>query len=63
MPKKGSSTIKINVRKHDVTITDELLVKICHNKDCKRPCPDAEKIVEYLEDELFLAEGYMVNEE
>ena len=61
--KPNSAIVKLNVRKHAVTVTDELLVKIRHNKDCQDSCPESEKIVGYLEDEMFLAEGFVVTNE
>ena len=52
--------VKINIRKHEVLIKDELIVHIYHNKNCMKPCPDTELIVNYLQAEMFVAEGFMV---
>lgn len=60
--KADSLIVKLNVHRHHVTVANELLVKIKHNKDCQKPCPDSEKIVSYLEDELFVAEGFVVTD-
>lgn len=52
------NVITIAVRKHFVTVTDELVVFIKHNRNCESPCKDTKRIMEYLEAELFVAEGY-----
>ena len=62
MDGESENIVKINVRKHDVTITDELIVHIHHKKTCPKPCPNTEKIVEYLQAEMFVAEGFMVDD-
>lgn len=54
------SIVKLNVRKHEVTIEDELIVKIRHKKDCSKPCSEIEPIVNYLDAEMFVAEGFVV---
>jgi hypothetical protein len=54
------SIVKLNVRKHEVTIEDELIVTIKHKKDCSKPCPATELIVSYLDAEMFVAEGFVV---
>jgi len=56
------SIVKLNVRKHEVTIEDELIVKIRHKKDCPKPCPATELIVSYLNAEMFVAEGFVVTD-
>lgn len=60
MENPNESIVKINVRKHYVTIEDELHVHIRHTKECKSPCTEIEPIIDYLERELFLAEGFVV---
>ena len=60
---EAKSIVNVNVRKHTVSIEDELIVKIRHNKDCPKNCPEIESIVTYLDDELFLAEGFVVTNE
>jgi hypothetical protein len=52
--KTQSSIVKISVRKHPVTIADELFVKIHHGKECRNPCSETENIVSYLQAEMFL---------
>jgi hypothetical protein len=54
------SIVKVNVRKHEVAIEDELIVTIKHKKDCSNPCSELRNIVMYLEDELFVAEGFVI---
>jgi hypothetical protein len=54
------SIVKLNVRKHEVTVEDELIVKIRHKKSCSTPCSATELIVNYLDAEMFLAEGFEV---
>jgi hypothetical protein len=61
--KENSAIVKIGVRKHSVTIADELVVNIRHNKDCQKPCPESKNIVNYLQSEMFLAEGFVVADE
>jgi hypothetical protein len=56
----GESIVKINVRGHNVTIKDEIEVCINHKKSCENPCIDTPQIVTYLEDEMFVAEGFFV---
>lgn len=56
----AKSIVKVNVRRHVVTVEDELIVKIRHTKDCQKPCSETELIVRYLDDELFVAEGFVV---
>ena len=60
MELEGESIVKINVRGHEVTVKDEIEVFIKHNKSCNKPCFDTPKIVTYLEDEMFVAEGFFV---
>lgn len=57
---EGESIVKINVRNHDISIKDELEIFIKHRRNCKKPCCDTEAIVTYLQDEMFLAEGFFV---
>jgi len=52
--------VKINIRKHEVLVKDELIVHIHHNESCIKPCPDTELIISYLQAEMFVAEGFMV---
>lgn len=56
----NSSFITIYVKKHKVVIEDELTVIIFHNKDCQEHCLENDKIIQYLQDELFLSEGFTV---
>lgn len=56
-------TIWLFVRKHKVSIKNELVVHIKHNKKCKNPCPDVEPILEYLQDEMFISEGFMMTDD
>jgi hypothetical protein len=58
-----NNVVSISIRKHFVTITDELIILIKHNKKCESPCKDIKHILNYLEAELFVAEGYTVNNE
>ena len=60
---KKESIVKIGVRKHWVTIENELHVKIAHNKDCETHCLEKDAIIDYLLAELFLAEGFAVTDE
>ncbi len=60
MELEGESIVKINIRGHDVTIKDEIEVFIKHRKTCKKPCQETEQIVSYLQDEMFVAEGFFV---
>ena len=60
MELEGESIVKINIRGHDVTIKDEIEVFIKHKKTCKKPCQETEPIVSYLQDEMFVAEGFFV---
>ncbi len=59
----NNSLVNINVRKHKVTIEDELHVKISHNKDCETHCLEKDAIIDYLLAEMFLAEGFIVTDE
>lgn len=56
----NQSTVKINVRGHVVMIENELHVKIIHNKNCQTHCLENGAIIDYLQAELFLAEGFTV---
>lgn len=57
---KGEVIVKVNVRRHDVTIKDGIEVHIKHKKSCINPCGETKSIITYLEDELFVTEGYFV---
>ena len=61
--KKDDKIVNINLYKHGVVIVDELVVNIKHNKDCSKPCPSNIPILNYLLDELFLAEGFVVTDD
>jgi hypothetical protein len=56
----NSSLVTVNVRKHRVVIEDELSVIIFHNPECQQHCLENDAIITYLQDELFLAEGFIV---
>ena len=56
----NKSIVKVNIRNHEVTIEDELIVKIRHREDCSNPCSEIRNIVMYLEAELFVAEGFVI---
>ena len=60
MELEGESIVKINIRGHDVTIKDEIEVYIKHKKKCEKPCEETQRIVSYLQDEMFVAEGFFV---
>lgn len=60
MDLEGEVVVKLNVRRHDVTIKDGVEVFINHKKCCKNPCGETESIVTYLQDELFVTEGFFV---
>lgn len=60
--KDKESVVEVNVMKHKVSIIDELIVRIKHNNKCTTPCSVTEQIVQYLDDEMFLAEGFKVQE-
>lgn len=60
MDLKGEIVVKINIRKHEVTIKDGVEVFIKHKKSCENPCDETELIVTYLKDELFVKEGFFV---
>ena len=62
MAGESENIVKINLRKHHVTITDELIEHIHHKHTCTKPCHNNEKIVEYLQAEMFVAEGFMVDD-
>lgn len=57
---EGEIVVKINIRHHDVTIKDGVEVFIKHKKGCKNPCAETEAIITYLQDELFVTEGFFV---
>lgn len=50
------------IRKHEVVITNKMVVHIHHKNTCSKPCDQTEKIKNYLEAELFVNEGYIVSE-
>jgi hypothetical protein len=58
MPKKN--IVKVNIRNHKAIVEDELIITIKHPKECTRPCTEIERIVEYLQDEMFIVEGFIV---
>ena len=60
MDLEGEVVVKLNVRHHDVTVKDGVEVFIKHKKCCKNPCVETELIVTYLQDELFVMEGFFV---
>lgn len=57
------SIVKIGVRKHWVTIENELHVKITHSEDCQTNCLENGAIIDYLQAELFLKDGFIVTNE
>lgn len=57
---EGESIVKINIRRHDVTIKDGIEVHVKHKKTCVNPCSETEYIVNYLQDEMFLRVGFFV---
>lgn len=57
------SIVELTVFRHKVSIVDELVVTVKHTKKCKMPCNKTEQIVQYLDDEMFLAEGFKIEEE
>lgn len=59
---ENSDTVSLTIKKHLVTVKDELIVLIKHPKNCKKPCSDIKSILNYLEAELFVAEGYEVKD-
>ena len=59
---ENESLITLNILKHKITVEDELIVHIYHKKKCPSPCPTNELIVKYLEDELFVADGFVVSD-
>jgi len=56
----GQIVVKIYLRNHLVTIKDGVEVYIKHKKGCQNPCEETESIVTYLQDELFVKEGFFV---
>ena len=60
--KSKTKDILINIKKHKVIIQDEMFVFIKHKKTCTEPCDCVKNITQYLEDELFVNEGYVVKE-
>ena len=59
----NKDSVVVNVQKHSVTVTNSNVVHIHHLKTCLKPCDKVEAILEYLEDELFVVEGYAVTGE
>jgi len=57
------SIVELTVLRHKVSIIDELVVTIKHTKKCGKPCKATNQIVQYLDDEMFLAEGFKVEDE
>lgn len=57
------SILELTVLRHKVSIVDELVVTIKHTKKCSKPCKATEQIVQYLDDEMFLAQGFKVEEQ
>lgn len=58
-----SEVVKVNVKKHTAEITGRNVVKVNHHKQCAKPCVRVDEILEYLEAELFVDEGYVVTGE
>jgi hypothetical protein len=59
----NEKTVVVNVKKHTVAVTDELVVHIHHHRGCAKPCVRVDEILQYLEDELFVVDGYSVSGE
>jgi hypothetical protein len=53
--------VSINIKKHNVIVIGETIVHIHHTKSCQKPCILTKDIVDYLEAELFVTEGYIVS--
>jgi hypothetical protein len=57
-----NNSISINIKKHNVVVIDETIVHINHVRACKNPCIWTQDIVDYLEAEMFVKEGYIVSD-
>ena len=57
----AGDTISVNIKKHKVSVTNEKIISIHCPKSCKKPCEFTTDIVNYLEAELFVKEGYVVS--
>lgn len=57
----SDNAVSVNVKKHKVIIIGGTIVHIHHTKSCQKPCVLTKEIVDYLEAELFVTEGYIVS--
>ena len=59
---KKSNTVELNVWQHSITVTDSTIVHVHHKSTCGPTCSALRSILDYLEAELFVEEGYITNE-
>lgn len=52
----NNAIVELTLRKHKISIENEVSVKVVHPKDCKKPCKKLNLIINYLSDELFISE-------
>jgi hypothetical protein len=61
MARKDNHTIELHIKGHDVTVRGNV-VHVHHKKSCDTPCLGLKPVLEYLEAELFVVDGYVTNE-